>query len=346
MPATIDRRELMAALGGAAVAWPMTAHAQQRMPVIGMVIVNPKLKNYERERFFTTVREGLAGLGYVEGKDYRFEFRGIINDPPIGPILFGELVDQKFRELVDQKVTLLLVSTTTGLQGAKAATQSIPIVFYIGSDPVENGFVASLNKPGGNMTGVFMLTVTLMGKRVEVLHELVPSATKFAFLTNPAEVLISKLDTEAFQAGAHSLGLNPLIVNARNLGGELDAAFETSVREGAGGMVVGSSTIFYGDFYGDITRIVALTARYNLPTIFVNDQFVRAGGLISYGTDADAGHRLLGNYVGRILKGEKPADIPVQQSTTIKLVINLKTAKALGITVPTLLLGRADEVIE
>jgi putative ABC transport system substrate-binding protein len=189
---------------------------------------------------------------------------------------------------------------------------------------------------------VFNLTSTLAGKLVQVLHELVPSATKFAFLTYPAEVLLSKLETEAFQAGAHSLGLNNLlIVNARNMG-ELDATFETSVREGAGGMVVGSHTIFFDNN----TRIVALMARYSLPTISAYDTFVRLGGLISYGADGDANHRLLGNYVGRILKGEKPADIPVQQSTAIKLMINLKTAKALGITVPTLLLGRGDEVIE
>jgi putative ABC transport system substrate-binding protein len=191
------------------------------------------------------------------------------------------------------------------------------------------------------MTGIFNLHSTTTGKRLELLHELVPSATKFAFLTNPREELLSKLETGAAQTAAHSLGLNLLIVNARNLGEELEAAFETGLHAGGGGVVVGSNGMFV-----DHTRLAALAARYGLPTISVWDRFVREGGLISYGTNEVANYRLLGNYCGRIFKGEKPADMPVQQTTTMKLVINLKTAKAMGITVPTPLLGRADEVIE
>jgi putative tryptophan/tyrosine transport system substrate-binding protein len=325
----MKRREFIKLIGGVAASWPLAARAQQQaMPVIGFVTGSMELSRW----FLTGVRNGLAELGYVEGKDFRFEFRDHNFQSDRNPIMF--------RELADQKVTVLLIAATSQIAPAKAATQSIPVVFFLGSDPVENGFVASLNKPGGNMTGVFNLHSMTTGKRLEVLHELVPSAATFAFLTNPVEVRLSKLETGAAQTAAHSLGLNLLIVNARNLG-ELEAAFESSVREGAGGMVVGSNGLFV-----DPTQTTALMARYHLPTISVWDRFVRLGGLISYGTDEAANYRLVGNYAGRILKGEKPADMPVQQATTTKLVINLKTAKAMGITVPTPLLGRADEVIE
>jgi putative ABC transport system substrate-binding protein len=327
MPAMIDRRELMAALGSA-FAWPVTAHAQQAMPVIGNVGATPELN----QRVVAGFRKGLAELGFVEGKNFRFEFRYNNLQPDSNARLIAELVDQK--------VTLIVATTTLQTETAKAATQSIPIVLTIGSDPVENGFVASLNKPGGNVTGVYNLNTALAGKRLELLRELVPSATKFAFLTNPSR--ISDLETRGLQVGAHSLGLNLLIVNSRNQGEELEAAFETSVREGAGGMVVGSNALFYMS----PTQLVALAARYRLPAIYFDDKPVMTGGLISYGTDLDDGLRLVGIYAGRILKGEKPADLPVQLSTKTKLLINLKTAKDLGITVPTPLLGRADEVIE
>jgi putative tryptophan/tyrosine transport system substrate-binding protein len=329
MPAKIDRRELMAALGSA-FAWRMTAHAQQAMPVIGNVGGTPEIN----QRIAAGVRKGLAELGFVEGQNFRFEFRySDLQLARIAPLI---------AELVDQKVTLIVTSTTLQTEAAKAATQSIPIVFVIGSDPVENGFVASLNKPGGNITGVYNLNSALAGKRLELLRELVPSATKFAFLTNPLDLRISDLETRGLQVDAHSLGLNLLIVNARNQGEELEAAFETSIREGAGGMVVGSNALFIVS----PTQLVALAARYRLPAIYFDDKPVMTGGLISYGTDQDDGSRLVGIYAGRILKGEKPADLPVQQSTKTKLLINLKTAKQLGITVPTPLLGRADEVIE
>ena len=331
MPAMIDRRELMAALVSTAVAWSVTAHAQQAMPVIGYAGGTPELN----QRMVAGIRKGLAELGFVDGQNFRFEFRYNTN---LQPALNAPLI----AELVDQKVTLIVTTTTLQLEAAKAATQSIPIVFSIGSDPVENGFVASLNKPGGNMTGVYNLNSALAGKRLELLRELVPSATKFAFLTNPSELTISDLETRGLQVGAHSLGVNLLIVNARNQGEELEAAFETSIREGAGGMVVGSNALFIVS----PTQLVALAARYRLPVIYVEVSPVIAGGLISYGTDQHDALRLVGIYAGRILKGEKPADLPVQQSTKTKLLINLKTAKHLGITVPTPLLGRADEVIE
>ncbi len=231
--------------------------------------------------------------------NYRFFNCGPSNfDIPIfNPPAFARLI----AELVGQKVTLIVTASTLQTEAAKAATQSIPIVFSIGSDPVENGFVASLNKPGGNMTGVYNLNTALAGKRLELLRELVPSATKFAFLTNPSELTISDLETRGLQAGAHSLGVNLLIVNARNQGEELEAAFETSIREGAGGMVVGSNALFGGIV--SPTQLVALAARYRLPVIYVEVSPVIAGGLISYGTDQHDALRLVGIYAGRILKG-------------------------------------------
>jgi putative ABC transport system substrate-binding protein len=325
------RRDFITLLSGGVATWPLAARAQQHaMPVIGNLGPTPEFN----QRVVAGFRKGLAELGFVEGQNFRFEFR--YNN--LQPASIARLT----AELVDQKVTLILASWTAALEAAKAATQSIPIVFSIGSDPVENGFVASLNKPGGNITGVYNLNLALAGKRLELLRELVPSATKFAVLVNPSELTISDRETRGLQVGAQSLGLNLLIVNARNKGEELEAAFETSIREGAGGMVVGSFALFMISS----TQLVALAARYRLPAIYVDDKPVMTGGLISYGTDQDDGFRLAGIYAGRILKGEKPADLPVQQSTKTKLLINLKTAKHLGITVPTPLLGRADEVIE
>ena len=329
----LGRREFITLLSGGVATWPLSARAQQQaMPVIGNVAATPEIK----QRIVGDFRKGLAELGFVEGQNFRFEFRyNNLQLASIAPLI---------AELVDQKVTLIVTTTTLQTEAAKAATQSIPIVFSIGSDPVENGFVASLNKPGGNMTGVYSLNAALASKRLELLRELVPSATKFAFLTNPSELTISDLETRGLQVGANSLGLNLLIVNARNQGEELEAAFETSIREGAGGMVVGSNALFGGIV--SPTQLVALAARYRLPVIYVEVSPVIAGGLISYGTDQHDALRLVGIYAGRILKGEKPADLPVQQSTKTKLLINLKTAKHLGITVSTPLLGRADEVIE
>jgi putative ABC transport system substrate-binding protein len=319
----------MAALGGA-LAWPVAAQAQQQgMPVIGFAAGSLKLSAI----FLENVRRGLAKLGYVEGQNYRFDIRetNFKND----------LLPSLYRELVEQKVTLIVTATTLQLERAKAATQSIPIVFTIGIDPVENGFVASLNKPSGNITGVFNLTVMVTAKRLEVLHELVPSATKFAFLTDPGNITLGKLQIAQIEALADSFGLGILNVNARTPD-ELEAAFEICARGGASGMIVGADALFLTAY----TELVQLADRYRFPVIYEDDLPVIAGGLISYGTDTNETQRLVGNLAGRILKGEKPADIPVQQASKTRFVINLKTAKALGITVPTPLLGRADEVIE
>jgi ABC-type uncharacterized transport system substrate-binding protein len=324
------RREFIAGLAVAAVS-PIGAHAQQpSLPVIGFVATTMK----HVRTFLDNVRRGLAEYNYIEGQNYRFDVRENNFKSELSPIFY--------REFVDRKVTLILTASTLGVQNAKAATQSIPIVFTIGSDPVENGFVASLNKPGGNITGTYNLGVMLSGKRLEVLHELVPSVTKFAFLTDPGNKTLDKLQMQEIEAAAGSLGVNLLHVSARTPE-EFDAAFDTAVHEGSGAMIIGADALFSG---GNSTTLMTVAARYRLPTIYVDDVPVRAGGLISYAVDQDEPQQLVGRYAGRILKGEKPADIPVQLSTKTTLIINLKTAKGLAIAVPPALLARADEVIE
>src|SRR5258707_4258935 len=221
------RREFLGVLGGATAAWPLWAHAQQQaMPVIG-IVVDSTIQKYPR--LLAAVREGLAEHGYVEGQNFRFEFREANFQFGLFPILF--------RELADQKVSVIITDTTVQLHAAKAATQSTPIVFDIGTDPVENGFVTSLNKPGGNITGVFNLGVTLTGKQFEILHELVPSATKFAFLKDPGNTTISQLAMPPVQAAANALGFSLLHVDAHTPD-EFEAAFDTAVRGGQEGMVL------------------------------------------------------------------------------------------------------------
>jgi putative ABC transport system substrate-binding protein len=327
----MKRREFIKLIGGVAASWPLAAQAQQQsMPVIGFVTTTMK----HAARFLENVRKGLAEYGYIDGQNYRFEIPETNFQSGRAPIFY--------QQFVDQKVTLIITSTTIGVERLKAVTQSIPIVFTIGTDPVENGFVASLNKPGGNITGIYNLGVMLSGKRLEVLRELVPSVAKFAFLTDPVNTTQFKLQMQQIQAAANSFGLGILNVYARNPD-EFDAAFEAAVREGAGGVIVGADALFAG---GNATTLMAAAGRYRLPTIYVDDAPVKAGGLISYAADQDEQHRTVGRYAGHILKGEKPADIPVQLSTMTILLINLKTAKELGITVPNSLLARADEVIE
>jgi putative ABC transport system substrate-binding protein len=329
------RREFIAGLGLAA-GWPLLAHAQQAMPMIGFVSITRPLGPMTdfSDRTFVAFREGLAEYGFVENQNFRLVGRAAGDQRDLLPIVC--------RELVNQKVSLFFTPQTAMLEAVKAATQSIPIVFSIGTDPVENGFVASLNKPGGNITGVFNLAMPTTGKRLEVLHELLPSAKKFAFLKDPGNATISKLVVPIIENAADSLGIGLIHVEARSPD-EIEPAFDTAVRGGAEGMVLGADALF---FCPSCTPIVALAARYRLPTIFVDEAAPKMGGLISYASDQDENHRIAGRYAGRILKGAKPADIPVQLSTKTILIINLKTAKALGITVPISLLARADQVVE
>jgi putative tryptophan/tyrosine transport system substrate-binding protein len=326
----MQRREFIKLVGGVAASWPLAALAQQKaMPVIGYAAGSVKLSH----RFFEGVRSGLAQVGYIEDRNFRFDLRDANFQ--------NDLIPAMFREMVKGKVSLIITATTLQLQSAKAATQSVPIVFSVGTDPVENRFVASLTNPGGNITGVFTLNVNLTGKRFEVLRELVPSVTKFAFLMDPGNQNLSALQTKHSQAAASSLGLTLIYVYAHSPD-EFEAAFKTAVREGAGGIVVGTD----GLFGGASRELAAVAASYGLPAIYHDDLAMTTGGLVCYTTDQDEPNRLVGTYAGRILKGENPADMPVHQATKTKLVINLKTAKAMGITVPISLLGRADEVIE
>jgi putative ABC transport system substrate-binding protein len=328
----MERRTFIAILGGAAAAWPLAARAQPRvMPTIGYLGFATADGGAPRVR--TGIRNGLGSLGYVEGQNFACEYRYADFHYDRLPILA--------EELVRRQVALIMVSATAPLVAAKAATQLIPVIFTIGSDPVENGFVASLNKPGGNVTGIFMLNLALAAKRLELLRELVPASTTFAFVTNSSSPRFAEPETRLIREGASTLGLNLLVLDARNRE-EYEPAFEAARRERAGGLIVGSE----GLFINAQEQLVALAARYGLPVIYAEDKPAKNGGLISYGADQDEGFRLVGEYAGRILKGEKAADMPVQQSTKTRLVVNLKTAKTLGLTVPVALLARADEVIE
>jgi putative ABC transport system substrate-binding protein len=329
--AAMQRRAFMALVGGAAT-WPLLAHAQkQTTPTIGFL--GFASAGGGTPRVLAGVRRGLAELGYAEGQNFICEYRYADFSYDRLPILA--------EELVGRQVALIMVAATASLVAAKAATQTIPILFTIGSDPVENGFVASLNKPGGNITGIFTLNLALAAKRLEMLNELIPAGKPFAFLTNASSPKFSEPETRNIRDGAHSLGLKLLILDARNRD-QYEAAFAAAHRAQVGGLVVGSE----GLFINAPEQLVILAERYQLPVIYADDKPARNGGLISYGADQDDGFRQVGLYAGRVLRGERPIDLPVQQSTKTRLVINLKTAKTLGLSVPVSLLARADEVIE
>jgi putative ABC transport system substrate-binding protein len=244
-------------------------------------------------------------------------------------------------DLVRRQVAVIVVTTTPAVFAAKGATKSIPIVFSMGADPVETGLVTSLARPGGNITGIYNLNTTVETKRLQLLLELVPAATLIAFLLNPTNTVIAETQTRELQLAVHTLGLPLLILNASDPS-EFEAAFATLVRERAGGLVVSTDALFSNR----LDQLVALAVRHAVPTIHSRREATAAGGLMSYATDYLDGLRQVGVYTGRILKGTKPADLPVQQVTKLELVINLKTAKALGLTIPETLLATADEVIQ
>jgi len=324
------RRREFIAVGSVAV-WALAARAQQRLPVVGLLNASPE------GGVATAVREGLAEQGYLQGRDYNFEYRG---SSPYGP-------DQQDRiaadaaDLVRRGVTLIVVYRVLDALIAKAATTSIPIVFSVGGDPVAIGIVDSLSRPGGNLTGNANLNTDLIGKRLEILHELVPTASSVGFIVNPTNAVYAQVETEHLQTAARALGVRILIKNVES-STELDFAFAGLAHDGAGSVVVGGDALFYN--LRDQLKV--LTARYALPSIYATRALATAGGLVSYGTDYSEGYRLIGNYAARILKGEKPSDLPVQLITKIDLIINLTTAKVLGITVPPALLARANEIIE
>jgi putative ABC transport system substrate-binding protein len=327
----MKRREFITLLGGASATWPLAARAQKpAMPVIGFLgSASPDLWA-DRLRAF---RQGLSETGYVEGNNVAIEYRWAEGQPDRLPALAADLVRNR--------ITVMATADTPATLAAKAVTTTIPIVFYTAADPVELGFIANLARPGGNLTGVTILGVELGPKRLELLHELVPTATTIALLVNPTEPALSEPITRDLQTAARALGLKLHVLQA-STESDFDAAFATLIQLRADGLVIGPQALFSTRS----ERLAALALRHAVPTIFQFHPFTAAGGLMSYGSSYRDGYRLAGIYTGRILKGEKPADLPVQQSTKVELIINLKAARALRLTVPISLLGRADEVIE
>jgi putative ABC transport system substrate-binding protein len=320
------RREFMTLLAGATVVWPLAARAQQ-MPVIGFL--------YSRSpdpQVVAAFREGLKEVGYIEGQNVEIEYRFAENQYDRLPALAADLVRHQ--------VAVIAVNGPAA-KIAKRATATVPIVFSAGFDPVETGLVASLNRPGGNITGVTILDVELGPKRLELLRELVPATSTVAALVNPSDPTRAETTAKLLRAAARTLGLQLYILRA-STDAELDTVFASLIQQRAGGLVIGGE-----DFFNSrVKQLAALSIRYAVPTVYQLPEFTAAGGLASYGGNVPDAVRLAGLYAGRILKGENPADLPVQQATKIELIINLKTAKALGLTVPLTLLGRADEVIE
>jgi putative ABC transport system substrate-binding protein len=324
------RREFLAGVGVAAASWPLAARAQQpAMPVVGVLNATTSA-GYERE--LVAFRQGLSDGGYVEGRNVAIEYRWAEDQNDRLPALVSDLVRRQ--------VTVIAAGGGPSARAAKAATTKIPIVFHVGVDPVQAGLVASLNQPGGNLTGVTVLAVELGPKTLELLHELVPAATVIVFLVNPTNPNAEILSRDA-QAAARTLGLQVHILHA-SAERDFDAVFANLVQLRAGVLVIGGDAFFTSR----MEQLAALALRNAVPTVFQYREFAAAGGLMSYGGNFTESYRQAGLYIGRILRGEKPADLPVQQITKVELIINLKTAKRLGITVPLALLTRADEVIE
>jgi putative ABC transport system substrate-binding protein len=327
----IRRREFITLLGGAAAAWPVAAGAQQgATPTIGYLSTrSPSEAKYVTDAF----TQGLNENGYVEGRNLAIEFRWADLQYDRLPALASDLARR-------QVAVIAAVGGSHSGLAAKAVTSTIPIVFASAGDPVTFGLVTSLNRPGGNVTGISMITVALAPKRLELLHELVPAPAAIAMLVNPTSPYV-EAETADVKASARVLGRQLRVLNAGTTQ-EIDAAFATLVQQRAGGLLVSGDPFF--DSERD--RLVALAARYSVPAIYQWREFATIGGLISYGTSILDAYRQAGVYVGKILKGASPADMPVLQPTRFETVVNLKTAKALGVAVPDKLIVAADEVIE
>jgi putative ABC transport system substrate-binding protein len=326
----IRRREFITLLGGAA-AWPLAARAQQpTMPAIGLL--NSSTATQARRRLtIDPFLRGLAETGFVQGRNIGIEYRWAEDQPDQLPRLAAELVRR-------QVAVIVTMTNEPAALAAKDATQRIPIVFLMGADPVEFGIVPNLARPGGNITGFTAFTDELAAKRLELLHDLLPNVSLLALLTNPTNITAELKVTED---AARRLGVQLLVVNAAGPD-DFAAAFAKISEQRAAALSVSTDPLFTS--YRD--RIIALAARHAIPTAYYQREAVIEGGLASYGPDVPDGVRRVGVYTGRILKGEKPADLPIQRPTKIQLVINMKTAKALGLTIPLALFARADEVIE
>jgi putative ABC transport system substrate-binding protein len=327
------RREFISLFGGAVTAWPLSALAQQQpaMPVIGFLHLTSSEPNREN---LTAFRRGLAETGYIEQKNVTIEYRWALNQ--------NDRLAALATELVRRQVSLIVVlESTNGALAAKAATQTIPIIFMQGADPVQIGLVDSLNRPGGNATGIDLLLARVAAKRLELLLALVPAAKSIAYLRNPTNPVYAETESKEVRAAANANDVRLLIENASRAS-EIETAFEDLVQQHADALLVSSD----GFFLTHPGQIVALAAQHAVPAIYGWRQAMAAGGLMSYGTNIIDAWRQAGVYAGRVLKGERPAELPVQQVTKVELIINLKVAKALGLTFPMSLLGRADEVIE
>jgi putative ABC transport system substrate-binding protein len=324
------RREFIRLIGGVAATWPLALRAQQSLPVIGFLSSASPDEYAIRLRAF---RQGLKEAGYVEGQNVAIEYRWAEDQYNRLPALAAELVHR-------QVAVIVAGGGTHSAMAAKTATVTIPIVFAVGVDPVKVGLVKSLNRPGGNLTGVTSQSLDVVEKRLELLRELLPTATTISVLVNPTSVL-SEPFVQALQPAARALGLKLRILNA-SADRDFDTVFATLVQQRANALVIMTDTFFTTR----AEQLAALSFRHAVPAIYQYRPFVEAGGLMSYGSDETEYYRLAGIYAGRILKGEKPADLPVQQTSKVELIINLKTAKALGITVPQSVQNRADEVIE
>jgi putative tryptophan/tyrosine transport system substrate-binding protein len=326
------RRDFIKLVAGSAAAWPLAVQAQQpAMPVVGFLNITSPEANAGRLRAF---REGLKATGYVEGENVALEYRWADNQFDRLPALAADLVRRK--------VAVIAATTASApALAARGATKTIPIVFLVGEDPVRHGLVASLARPDGNLTGINFFNAELVAKRLGLLRELVPAGTRMAVLVNPADVATAETTVRDVNASARAMGLQIQVLNA-STSREIDAAFATFVRERPDALFVGGDAFFNSRR----VQLANLASRHAIPAAYPGRDFPDVGGLISYGSDLTDGFRQVGVYTGRVLKGEKPATMPVMQATKFELVINAQTARMLDLAVPPSLLARADEVIE
>jgi putative tryptophan/tyrosine transport system substrate-binding protein len=325
------RREFIAFVGGIAAAWPLAVRAQQpAIPVIGFLNA---ASSKGLARPLSAFLKGLGETGYVEGQSVAIEYRWAEGHNDRLPAMAADLVRRQ--------VTVIAATSTPAALAAKAATSTIPIVFETGGDPIRLALVDSLNRPAGNVTGVTQINQETVPKRLELLHELLPAAGVMGLLVNPADPALAEADASVALAAAHSLGLELHVLNA-STERDFDGVFAKLIQLRGGGLVIGGDVLFTSR----IEQLAALTVRHKMPAVYQWREFAAAGGLLSYGSNVSDSYRLAGVYTGRLLKGDKPANLTVHQATKVELYINLKTAKALGITVPLPLSGRADELFE